>query len=77
MAELAALCATAPGGSGYAESNGLCRGFIAGFAQSYEQMLVIRTLQGLGFGGEWAVGAALIHLPIKEARLPARTVVAA
>ena len=35
-------------------------GFIAGFTQSYEQMLVIRTLQGLGFGGEWAVGAALM-----------------
>lgn len=35
-------------------------GALAGFAQSYEQMLVLRTLQGLGFGGEWAVGAALM-----------------
>ncbi|AFK72717.1 4-methylmuconolactone transporter [Pseudomonas putida SJTE-1] len=35
-------------------------GALAGFAQSYEQMLLLRTLQGLGFGGEWAVGAALM-----------------
>lgn len=35
-------------------------GVLAGFAQSYQQLLVFRTLQGLGFGGEWAVGAALM-----------------
>jgi MFS family permease len=35
-------------------------GVLAGFTQSFEQMLVVRTLQGLGFGGEWAVGAALM-----------------
>ncbi|MBD1552470.1 MFS transporter [Pseudomonas typographi] len=35
-------------------------GALAGFTQTYEQMLVVRTLQGLGFGGEWAVGAALM-----------------
>ncbi|WP_374625152.1 MFS transporter [Pandoraea sp.] len=35
-------------------------GLLAGFAQTYEQLLVARTLQGLGFGGEWAVGAALM-----------------
>ncbi|MGH8387919.1 MAG: MFS transporter [Pseudomonas sp.] len=35
-------------------------GVIAGFAQSFEQLLVARTLQGLGFGGEWAVGVALM-----------------
>lgn len=35
-------------------------GALAGFTQSFEQMLVVRTLQGLGFGGEWAVGAALM-----------------
>jgi MFS family permease len=35
-------------------------GVLAGFAQSFEQLLVLRTLQGLGFGGEWAVGAALM-----------------
>lgn len=35
-------------------------GVLAGFAQNYEQLLIARTLQGLGFGGEWAVGAALM-----------------
>ncbi len=25
-----------------------------------EQLLVLRALQGLGFGGEWAVGASLL-----------------
>jgi MFS family permease len=34
--------------------------FASGFVQSYEQMLVVRTLQGLGFGAEWAVGAVLL-----------------
>jgi MFS family permease len=34
--------------------------FLSGLAQSYEMLLVFRTLQGLGFGGEWATGAALI-----------------
>lgn len=29
-------------------------------AQSYEQLLFFKALQGLGFGGEWAVGAALL-----------------
>lgn len=35
-------------------------GVLAGFTQSFDQMLVLRSLQGLGFGGEWAVGAALM-----------------
>lgn len=35
-------------------------GVVAGFAQNFEQLLVARTLQGLGFGGEWAVGVALM-----------------
>lgn len=35
-------------------------GVLAGFAQTYNQLLIARTLQGLGFGGEWAVGAALM-----------------
>ena len=34
--------------------------FLAGCAQSYEQLLVFSTLQGLGFGGEWAAGAVLV-----------------
>ena len=31
-----------------------------GFATSYEMLLVFRSLQGLGFGGEWAAGAVLV-----------------
>ncbi|WP_207764913.1 MFS transporter [Hyphococcus luteus] len=34
--------------------------FLSGFAQTYEQLLVLRVLQGLGFGAEWAVGAVLL-----------------
>ncbi len=34
--------------------------FLSGFAQTYEQMLVIRVLHGIGFGAEWAVGAVLL-----------------
>jgi MFS family permease len=34
--------------------------FISGFAQNYEQLLLFRVLQGLGFGAEWAVGAVLL-----------------
>ncbi|MEU6395122.1 MFS transporter [Streptomyces sp. NPDC046939] len=31
-----------------------------GFAPTYEALLVFRALQGLGFGGEWAIGAVLV-----------------
>ncbi|HEY0287447.1 MAG TPA: MFS transporter [Pseudomonas sp.] len=31
-----------------------------GFSQNFEQLFVLRALQGLGFGGEWAVGSVLI-----------------
>ena len=34
--------------------------FLAGFTRSYEQLLAVRALQGLGFGGEWAAGSVLI-----------------
>ncbi|PZR97868.1 MAG: MFS transporter, partial [Candidatus Nephthysia bennettiae] len=34
--------------------------FLSGLAQNYEQLLLFRALQGLGFGGEWAAGAILI-----------------
>ncbi|UWZ83938.1 MFS transporter [Occallatibacter riparius] len=34
--------------------------FLSGFTNSFEQLLVVRGLQGLGFGGEWAVGSVLI-----------------
>ncbi|KAB1070225.1 MFS transporter [Methylobacterium planeticum] len=33
---------------------------LSGFTQSYEQLLVTRAMQGLGFGGEWSVGSVLI-----------------
>ncbi|MHB1669613.1 MFS transporter [Thiomonas sp.] len=33
---------------------------LIGFAQNYEQILVLRAIQGLGFGGEWAVGSVLM-----------------
>ncbi|MEH3107855.1 MAG: MFS transporter [Sphingomonas fennica] len=34
--------------------------FLSGFANSYEQLLAARVLQGIGFGAEWAVGAVLL-----------------
>jgi MFS family permease len=34
--------------------------FLSGFTDSFGQLLVTRSLQGLGFGGEWAVGSVLI-----------------
>ena len=34
--------------------------FIAAFTQNFEQLIVVRVLQGLGFGGEWAAGAVLM-----------------
>jgi len=33
---------------------------LLGFAQNFEQAFVLRALQGLGFGGEWAVGSVLM-----------------
>ncbi len=34
--------------------------FLCGFAQNYTQLLVLRTLMGFGFGGEWAAAAVLV-----------------
>jgi sugar phosphate permease len=34
--------------------------FLSGFTNSYYQLLLTRSLQGLGFGGEWAAGAVLM-----------------
>jgi len=34
--------------------------FLCGFTDSFEQLMFARALQGLGFGGEWAVGSVLI-----------------
>jgi len=39
--------------------------FLSGFSQNFEQLLLFRGLQGLGFGGEWAVGAALMGETIR------------
>src|ERR1700729_2655084 len=30
--------------------------FLSGFTNTFEQLLVVRGLQGFGFGGEWAAG---------------------
>jgi MFS family permease len=39
--------------------------FLSGFTQNFYQLLFARGLQGLGFGGEWAVGAALMGETIR------------
>ncbi len=39
--------------------------FLSGFSNGFEQLVIIRGLQGLGFGGEWAVGAVLIGETIR------------
>jgi len=39
--------------------------FLSGFAQDFVQLFVLRGLQGLGFGGEWAVGSVLIGETIR------------
>jgi MFS family permease len=41
--------------------------FLSGFTHSFTQLFVIRGLQGLGFGGEWAVGSVLIGENIRPA----------
>ncbi len=40
--------------------------FICGFAQNFEQLFVLRALQGIGFGGEWGVGAVLMAEVIRD-----------
>ena len=39
--------------------------FLSGLTNSYDQLLVTRTLQGLGFGGEWSVGSVLVSEMIR------------
>lgn len=39
--------------------------FLSGFTNSFWQLLIVRGLQGLGFGGEWAVGAVLMGEAIR------------
>ncbi len=38
---------------------------LSGFTNSFWQLLVVRGLQGLGFGGEWAVGSVLMGEAIR------------
>ncbi len=40
--------------------------FICGFAQNFEQLFALRALQGIGFGGEWGVGAVLMSEAIRD-----------
>lgn len=40
--------------------------FLSGFANGFTQLLIVRGLQGLGFGGEWAVGSVLIGETIRR-----------
>jgi MFS family permease len=39
--------------------------FLSGFTNSFQQLFLVRGLQGLGFGGEWAVGSVLIGEKIR------------
>ena len=41
--------------------------FLSGFTNSFEQLLVVRGLQGFGFGDEWAAGSVLIGEVIRGA----------
>jgi MFS family permease len=41
--------------------------FLSGFTNNFEQLLVVRGLQGFGFGGEWAAGSVLIGEVIRGA----------
>ncbi len=38
---------------------------LSGFTNSFSQLLIVRGLQGLGFGGEWAVGSVLMGEAIR------------
>jgi MFS family permease len=40
--------------------------FLSGFANGFTQLFICRGLQGLGFGGEWAVGSVLIGETIRS-----------
>ena len=40
--------------------------FLCGFARDFNELLIFRALQGLGFGGEWAAGAVLMGEVIRD-----------
>jgi MFS family permease len=39
--------------------------FLCAFAQNFPQLLILKALQGFGFGGEWAAGAVLMAESIR------------
>lgn len=39
--------------------------FLCAFAQNFPELLILKALQGFGFGGEWAVGAVLMAESIR------------
>jgi len=41
--------------------------FLSGFTQNFQQLLIVRGLQGFGFGGEWAAGSVLMGEVIRAA----------
>jgi MFS family permease len=41
--------------------------FLSGFTNNFEQLFVVRGLQGFGFGGEWAAGSVLMGEVIRGA----------
>jgi MFS family permease len=41
--------------------------FLSGFTQNFEQLLIVRGLQGFGFGGEWAAGSVLMGEVVRGA----------
>jgi len=47
--------------------------FLSGFTNTFPQLFIVRGVQGLGFGGEWAVGSVLIGEKIR-ARFRGRAV---
>ncbi|MCU6496988.1 MFS transporter [Rugamonas sp. A1-17] len=40
--------------------------FLCSFAQTFPQLLVLKALQGFGFGGEWAAGAVLMAETVRD-----------
>lgn len=40
--------------------------FLCGFSQNFNQLFVLKALQGLGFGGEWATDAVLMGEVIRD-----------
>ena len=39
---------------------------LTGLIGSFNQLLITRRLQGLGFGGEWAVGSVLMKAVVRK-----------